>query len=117
MTEEQLEQINDLRDSARPFVGQYIRQEEIIKGSVDANNPKLDIESVRSIIQENDSFSNILAEMKAIQTYPDVIRGSGLTIIEYWFDDVGIEKIEVVIEEERIVHLVSGTSEEVLFGD
>ena len=56
---------------------------------------RLDEETVRNIVHRYESrtdgkaFSEIYNAITAIQPYPDVVAGSGITRYEYWFNDEG----------------------------
>ena len=46
-----------------------------------------------TFVNSSDSFKEIYDKLSASQPYPDFIGGSGVTKVEYWFDDKGKEKI------------------------
>ena len=99
LSDTQIEQIKELREKV--LMGRYLRQEAIIKGEIKANAPRLDLDTAKRIISENKSSNNvsdILAEFNKIYKYPDVAGGSGVTVIEYWLDEAGNEKIIAIIE-------------------
>lgn len=122
LTETQIEQLKDLRKSF--VLGSFPRKEMIIKGEIDENSPRLDLETVKNIIQNNDSFENIIDEFWRIQTYPDFIfDGSGHTVIVYLLDDKGEEQITIHLEQHMIYRKKNNGSDptksemELLFGN
>lgn len=106
LTEHQLDAISRLEslektdDPTRRFP--YL--EEMASGEVDPEIPKLDLEAVKEIVSNNGKFSMIWEEIKKIQPCPDCIYGSGLTRIEYWFDETGTEKLTIILEQGEVYY-------------
>jgi len=107
MSDYQRNQIEKLREQGRSLVGNFIWQEKIIMGEVQNDSPRLDITIAKKIISGNREFSNILEEFEKAQKYPDFVGGSGVSIIEYWLDGNGGEKILIIVEQEQIYFVSS----------
>ena len=78
--------------------------EEVVSGTVDPAVPKLDLETAKEIISDNEDFSVILEEILKIQPCPDCVYGSGLSWIEFWFDETGDEKLAFLLEQSQIYY-------------
>ena len=74
----------------------FPRAEAVIKGLCAQDAPRLTLDAVHSSIAEADSFTDIFREITDAAPFPDYYGGSGATVIEYWFDDMGTEKIYVI---------------------
>ncbi|MBQ5339116.1 MAG: dockerin type I repeat-containing protein, partial [Oscillospiraceae bacterium] len=48
---------------------------------------------------------SVMKKLQETQTYPDYFGGSGMTLIEYWLDDSGTEKVIVILEQQELVHI------------
>lgn len=120
LTETQIEQLLDLRKNF--VLGSFPRKEMIIKGVIDENSPRLDLEIVKNIIQNNDSFEDILEEFSKIQPYADFCGGSGFSICMYRINEKG-DQIVIYIEPQIIYHQTNNSSDprqaemELLFGN
>lgn len=121
LTEHQLDAISRLEslektdDPTRRFP--YL--EEMASGKIDPEVPKLDLEAVKEIVSNNGKFSMIREEIEKIQPCPDCIYGSGLTGIEYWFDETGTQKLTIILEQGQVYYESldsdGGMNTEVLF--
>ncbi len=68
------------------------------------NSSELDLYTAKMIIAENDDIVTILQEFARFRE-PDYIGGSDVSLIEYWLDEYGDEKILIVVEEEQIYYI------------
>lgn len=103
LTEEQIAQIEELRKQD-PY-GHFWYQEMIIKGEVEADAPKLDLETAKSIIAKSSDFTDIMNEFESVQSYPDYSGGSGVSLIKYWLDETGNDVILIIYEQAKILHI------------
>lgn len=76
---------------------------------------RITFEEVDEIITQTNSFDVIYAKLQKLQNSPDLVDGSGLTLVEYWFDDEGSEKILVMIEQKQIYHVIGDTDGILIF--
>ena len=56
------------------------------------------------IIESSSSFAEICRKLHEAQPLVDYIGGSGITRLEYWFDNKGEQKIYLIMEEESIFY-------------
>ena len=80
--------------------GIYLKQEAVALGLIAQDSPKLDLQTARDIIQENESLYDILREFTKVQMFPDFFRtkpSSAFLIrdAEYWLNEDGSERIVV----------------------
>lgn len=67
-----------------------MRLEKIVEGEIDEDAPRLDLVTLKKIIEDSKTFDEILTELHKNQPYPDLIfDGSGHTVIVYLLDDNG----------------------------
>lgn len=64
---------------------------------------RMSLQEVRDIIAENDSFKDILDALYRRQE-PDEVYGSGVTLIDFWLDPYGDEKISIIKEQGEIYY-------------
>lgn len=95
-----LEQLKKTDDPTMNFP--YL--EGVVSGTVDPEAPKLDLETVRAIVSDNEDFSMIMEEILKIQPCPDCVYGSGLSWIEFWFDETRDEKLAFLLEQGQIYY-------------
>ena len=100
LNDKQIEQVKTLRENRR--MGLFLRKEAIIRGDIQEDTPRLDLETAKKIITENEAFRNILLEFDKFHGAPDCVYGSGVSIMEYWLDENGYEKIYVILEGGKI---------------
>lgn len=111
LTPEQEAALAQLREQGERMFGAYIRQEKIITGELAADAPRLTRVQMQAIIAESTDFADILARLKAVQPYPDFIGGSGVTNVEYWLDDEGMEQIYLTLEQEDVTYVKEADAE------
>ena len=96
--------LQELRKKGESLVGSFVYQEKVLLGEADPYMKRMDLQEVQQIIANGDSFDDILASFRERQRYPDFVGGSGVTIIEYWFDSSGDEKILIIVQQSEIYH-------------
>jgi len=89
----------------RRLVGKFERERAVLLGELDSDATRLTINDVQNIIDNSDSFNEIWQKLKEAQPYPDYYGGSGITNIEYWFDDRGEQKIMLIKPQEDILYV------------
>lgn len=104
LSESKQEALQVLRKKGAAMVGSYVYQEKVIEGQADPSMERMNLQVIENIIANSDSFEDILTALKNKQMYPDYIGGSGVTLIEYWFDSQGNEKIIIIYEQSHIFY-------------
>ena len=89
----------------RRLVGKFERERAVLLGELDSDATRLTINDVQNIIDNSDSFNEIWQKLKEAQPYPDYYGGSGITNVEYWFDDRGEQKIMLIKPQEDILYV------------
>ena len=56
-------------------------------------------------------YSMIESKLAEIHPFADFTGGSGVTIIEYWLDETGNDKILLIREQENIIHVVDSSND------
>ena len=105
LTEEQNKALEELAIKERQLVGKFERERAVLYGEIKADAARLSIDEVKNIIDNSDSFNEIWQKLKEAQPYPDYYGGSGITNIEYWFDDRGEQKIMLIKPQEDILYV------------
>ena len=104
-TEEQKAALQALKAKEQRLFGEFRRARAVILGELAADAPRLTMEQITGMIAESESFDEIMQKLGAAQPYPDYFGGSGMTLIEYWFDDLGTEKILVTYEQADVIYI------------
>lgn len=104
-TDEQKAQLKALKSKEERLFGEFRRARAVILGELAADAPRLTMEQITGMIAESESFDEIMQKLGAAQPYPDYFGGSGMTLIEYWFDDLGTEKILVTYEQADVIYI------------
>jgi len=102
MSTEQQEQLAALKEKGSHLFGEFIREEKIILGELPPDTARLCFDDVQEILANNTDFQNIYESLLSIAKYPDFVGGSGVTLVEFWLDDYGTEKILLILEQEDI---------------
>lgn len=105
LTAAQKAALKQLAQKENRLIGEFQRERAVIKGILPENAPRFTQEAVSEIIERSDTFDAAMQNLAAAQAYPDYFGGSGLTLIEYWFDDAGTEKILLIAEQGEIVYI------------
>ena len=104
-TDEQKAQLKALKVKENRLFGEFRRARAVILGDLAADAPRITMKQITGMIAESESFDEIMQKLGAAQPYPDYFGGSGLTLIEYWFDDLGTEKILVTYEQADVIYI------------
>lgn len=104
LTPEQQAKLSELRKKERILMGEFVRAEKEILGEIGKDEARITHEALDSILSDSKNFRDIYTALTSMVKYPDFIGGSGVTIIEYWFDEKGEEKIELIFEQECIYY-------------
>ena len=95
LSAEQLSALEELKSRGESVVGEFKRQEMIIRGIIASDAPRITYNELTNIINTSSDYEEIFRKIEECQEYPDYIGGSGITRIEYWLDDKGNEKIRL----------------------
>lgn len=105
LTEEQIRQLEELREKGEKLYGFFIREEMIIKGEIPYDSPRFSLNKVKTIISESSSPEEITDKILNSGVYPDFVEGSGVTLIEYWLSNDGSSKILIILESHIIRYI------------
>lgn len=100
---EQQEQLAALKEKGNHLFGEFIREEKIILGELPPDTARLCFDDVQEILGNNTDFQDIYKSLLSIAKYPDFVGGSGVTLVEFWLDDCGTEKILLILEQEDVI--------------
>ena len=103
MSTEQQEQLAALKEKGSHLFGEFIREEKIILGELPPDTARLCFDDVQEILGNNTDFQDIYKSLLSIAKYPDFVGGSGVTLVEFWLDDCGTEKILLILEQEDVI--------------
>lgn len=74
----------------------------IIEETAEPLMERMNLQIVENIIANSDSFKDIIYAFEKRQAQPDYVGESGESLIEYWFDPQGNEKIIITYETQYI---------------
>lgn len=100
---EQQEQLTALKEKGNHLFGEFIREEKIILGELPPDTARLCFDDVQEILENSTNFQDIYESLLSIAKYPDFVGGSGVTLVEFWLDDYGTEKILLILEQEDVI--------------
>ncbi len=103
LSSEQQEQLSALKEKGSHLFGEFIREEKIILGELPPDTARLCFDDVQEILENNTNFQDIYESLLSIAKYPDFVGGSGVTLVEFWLDDYGTEKILLILEQEDVI--------------
>lgn len=103
LSSEQQEQLSALKEKGSHLFGEFIREEKIILGELPPDTARLCFDDVQEILGNNTDFQDIYKSLLSIAKYPDFVGGSGVTLVEFWLDDCGTEKILLILEQEDVI--------------
>ena len=103
LSSEQQEQLSALKEKGSHLFGEFIREEKIILGELPPDTARLCFDDVQEILANNTNFQDIYENLLSIAKYPDFVGGSGVTLVEFWLDDCGTEKILLILEQEDVI--------------
>lgn len=103
LSSEQQEQLSALKEKGNHLFGEFIREEKIILGELPPDTARLCFDDVQEILENNTNFQDIYESLLSIAKYPDFVGGSGVTLVEFWLDDYGTEKILLILEQEDVI--------------
>ena len=64
---------------------------------------RMTLAEIKEILAECDDFEEVMDSLEARQT-PDFVGGSGVTLIEYWLDRSGDEKLSIILEQGQVYY-------------
>lgn len=108
------------RSKQEELYGDYTDHEQYRKAlkAVGVNLPfqRLDLKTLKKIIAEAESFEDAFKALKDRQPIPDYVGGSGVSLVEYWFDDKGSEKALIIVECSQIYYYDADEKATLLMG-
>ena len=119
LSELQLQELRKIDDKGTEMVGSFIYQEKVIKGEADPAMVRMSLQEVENIVVQCNRFEDVLSSLESRQAYPDFVGGSGVSIIEYWLDAAGNEKILIIVEQAEVYYVNTyntSPSTELLYG-
>ena len=96
--------LKKLTEKENRLFGEFQRERAVLLGDLSPDAPRLTLDEAAAIIDSSGSFTEICRKLHETQPLPDYIGGSGITRLEYWFDDKGSQKIYLIMEEESIFY-------------
>lgn len=96
--------LEKLTQKENRLFGEFQRERAVLLGELSPDAPRLTLDEVVEIIDSSSSFAEICRKLHEAQPLVDYIGGSGITRLEYWFDDKGEQKIYLIMEEESIFY-------------
>ncbi|MDE6019876.1 MAG: dockerin type I repeat-containing protein [Ruminococcus sp.] len=101
---EQQAALDKLAEKENVLFGEFQRERAIIRGDLAPDSDRLTLDEVNEIIRTSDSYDEICEKLREVQPYADYYGGSGVSLVEYWFDDKGVQKIVMILEQEDIFY-------------
>lgn len=96
MTEEQQRELEEFKKNT-PGGHRYWRQEMVIVGVIGPSDPRMDLETVKSIIASCNNYEDLKEKFTVYivsnMIFPDDISGSGIGRNAYWLNETGSERI------------------------
>lgn len=105
LSEEQAKALAELAEKEHGVFGEFERARASILNKIPEDVSRMTLEEAKEFVNSSDSFKEIYDKLSASQPYPDFIGGSGVTKVEYWFDDKGKEKILLILEQEDVIYV------------
>lgn len=96
--------LEKLTQKENRLFGEFQRERAVLLGELSPDAPRLTLDEAVEIIDSSSSFAEICSKLHEAQPLVDYIGGSGITRLEYWFDDKGEQKIYLIMEEESIFY-------------
>ncbi len=94
-----------VREAGDRVFGIYERQEAVLKGEFPADAPRLTREAMQQIIAEHPDYADAAQALRETYPYPDLVHGSGVTLIEYWCGETDDEMILLTPEQGDILYI------------
>ena len=101
---EQQAALDKLAEKENVLFGEFQRERAIICGDLASDSGRLTLDEVNEIIRISNSYDEICEKLRVVQPYADYFGGSGVSLVEYWFDDKGAQKIVLILEQEDIFY-------------
>lgn len=96
--------LEKLTEKENRLFGEFQRERAVILGELSPDAPRLTLDEVVEIIDSSSSFEDICGKLYEIQPLVDYIGGSGIMRLEYWFDNIGTQKIVLLIQQKDIFY-------------
>jgi hypothetical protein len=105
LTVQQEDDLKKLSQKETVLFGEFSRARAVIMKELSADAPYLTLDEVKNAISDSDSYQELCQKLSSMQTYPDFIGGSGVTLTEYWLDENGNKKILLILEQEEAYYV------------
>ena len=117
LSDEQYKELFQVRMNAGWI--QFPYKEAVIVGKIDSSTPRMTLEDVKKVIEENrdSGLSIIVYRLSEIQP-PDSMGGSGTTTAHFFLDDDGNERVVAVYDGlgyDNQIRYLHGEQEEILY--
>lgn len=103
--------LEDVHAEGERMFGVYSRKEAELKGEITSDSPRITLDQINEIINESPDYQTVASKLNGIYPYPDYIGGSGVSITEYWINSSGDDKIELIAEQEEVIHITDSFDE------
>ena len=99
LTEQQQEALRALDAKSWEHIGHFCREEQIILGNITEDEPRLDVETAKQVIEnfEKGMYEEDKLDCLFYSLFPyyDYMGGSGIIRTQYWLDDARTAEITV----------------------
>ena len=100
-----MDNVQEVEDEGDMMFGTYERKEAELNGECSTDADRVTVEEVEEMIHNGMDYSMIESKLA------EITGGSGVTIIEYWLDETGNDKILLIREQENIIHVVDSSND------
>lgn len=106
-----MDNVQEVEDEGDMMFGTYERKEAELNGECSTDADRVTVEEVEEMIHNGMDYSMIESKLAEIHPFADFTGGSGVTIIEYWLDETGNDKILLIREQENIIHVADSSND------
>ena len=103
-TDERQTALEKLAEKEHIMIGEFQRERAVILGELSPDTKRITLNEVIEIIESSSTYDEICKKLHEVQPYADYYGGSGVTLVEYWFDDKGSKKIFLILEQEDVFY-------------
>lgn len=103
-TDDQQTALEILAKKEHRLFGEFQRERAVILGELSPDAKRITLDEVIEIIESSSTYDEICKKLHEVQPYADYYGGSGVTLVEYWFDDKGSKQIHLILEQEEVFY-------------
>ncbi|MDE6019875.1 MAG: hypothetical protein K2H01_02600 [Ruminococcus sp.] len=103
-TDDRQTALEKLAEKEHSMIGELQRERAVILGELSPDAKRITLDEVIEIIESSSTYDEICKKLHEAQPYADYYGGSGVTLVEYWFDDKGSKKIFLILEQEEVFY-------------